>query len=219
MRRNGNHYADLPALPTNVRSMDGQNVDTSSVIWKIRSSADGGMMITIRLDRWGHQVLSNRAGRLGELYLADRITRKKGRTIEHDYKTIRRFDRWLSTSWTSKSVRKTRFDWSDLDKTLARAFLSHGIKKTASKGNDFSRLREFYRWGVAHQYPDFSLKTLLDLKSVRAIGNPKGHNVRFHHPVKGPLSPDELLLVSSACARGSGSDRDRALVLFHLAGC
>jgi hypothetical protein len=196
--------------------MDGQHVDMGEPIWKIRSSADGGMIITIRLDRWSHLALSSRARRIAELYFVDRIARKKARTVEHDYKTIRRFDRWLFQRWRSPSIRKTRFNWSDLDETIARAFLSHGISKTASKGNDFARLREFYRWGFAHQYRDFSLQTLMDLKSVRAIGNLKGHNVRFHHPVKGPLSPDELLLVSNACAQGKGSERDRALVLLHL---
>jgi len=99
---------------------------------------------------------------------------------------------------------------------LARSFLAHGIQQTAEKGNRFSRLRTFYEWGVARQHPDFNGELLRILKAITAIGNAKGHHVRFRHPVRGPFSPDELLLVRNAIDAGASSDRDRAILMLHL---
>jgi integrase len=200
--------------------MDGQDVDTTGRVWKVRSSSDGGGVIRINLDLLSssdrQSALSRRACHLVSLYIFDRIARRKSHTVENDLGSICRFDRWLSTTQIVKSVKTESFQWSDFGETIARAFLDHGVRNTASKGNDFSRLRAFYRWGVAHQYRDFNLQTLLVLQSIRAIGNPKGHHVRFHHPTMGPLSPDEKLLILAACKNGKGSDQDRAVVLIHM---
>ena len=60
------------------------------------------------------------------------------------------------------------------------------------------------------------MRVLRILQSVTAIGNAKGHHVRFRHPTKGPFSPDELLLIRNAIDAGGGAERDRALVMLHL---
>jgi hypothetical protein len=211
--------ADLPSLPARARSMDGQEVDTSSVVWKLRSSSDGGALIAINLHLLGgpeHKpALSDRAIHLVTLYLFDRIQRKKSRTVRNDFSAICRFDRWLYSKHVP-SIGECQFNWTDFDEITARSFLDHGVKNTSEKGNDLSRLRTFYRWGLAHQHRDFRLETAVELKSILAIGNAKGHNVRFRHPIKGPLSPDEKLLVANACVLGKGRDEDRAIVMLHL---
>ena len=40
--------------------------------------------------------------------------------------------------------------------------------------------------------------------------------MRFRDSVKGPFSPDELLLISTAVSQGQGADQDRAIVMLHL---
>ena len=215
-----NFTDDLPRLPQRVRSMDGQDVDTSSPHLNIRSSSDGGGVLTINLERLSNSnrrpMLSHRACHLAKLYIVDRVGKRKGHTVENDFHSFCRLDQWLSTTQFLKNLKPESFQWSNFDETIARAFLDHGVRNTASKGNDFSRLRAFYRWGVAHQYRDFDLQILSMLQSIRAIGNSKGHHVRFHHPTRGPLSPDEKLLVLDACKRGKGTDQDRAIVMLHM---
>jgi len=191
--------------------LDGQLVDTSTVCWRFRSSSDGGKLILIRWERLDQgMILSARARYLARLFLADKITRKKGRTIENDFRMFCRFQDWLD------SVERSSFDWSDLTEGLARAFLAHGVDHTADKGNDFSRLRTFYRWGVARQLTDFDPGLFRILQSITAVGNSKGHHVRFRDSVKGPFSPDEILLISRAVRQGQGADQDRAVVMLHL---
>jgi len=191
--------------------MDDQLVDTSAVCWRFRSSSDGGKLILIPWDRLDEPaILSDRAHCLAKLFLADKVSRKKARTIENDFRMFRRFQDWLG------SVRRSAFDWSDLTEGLAPAFLAHGVEHTADKGNDFSRLRTFYRWGVARQHLDFDPGLFRILQSITAVGNSKGHSVRFRDSVKGPFSPDELLLISTAVSQGQGADQDRAIVMLHL---
>jgi integrase len=113
------------------------------------------------------------------------------------------------------SVRRAAFDWNDLTEGLARA-LPHGVEHTADKGNDFSRLRTFYRWGVARQHQDFDPGLFRILQSITVVGNSQGHNVRFRDSLKGLFSPDELLLISRAVSQGQGADQDRAVVMLHL---
>jgi hypothetical protein len=210
-RRATDRRCDLPPLPLRVISLDGQLVDTSTTCWRFRSSSDGGKLILIPWDRLDEPaLLTDRARHLAKLFLADKVLRKKARTIENDFRMFRRFQDWLG------SVRQSSFDWSDLTEGLARAFLAHGVEHTADKGNDFSRLRTFYRWRVARQHGDFDPGLFRILKSVTAVGNAKGHSVRFRDSIKGPFSPDELLLISRAVSQGRGADRDRAIVMLHL---
>jgi hypothetical protein len=107
------------------------------------------------------------------------------------------------------------FDWRHLTEGLARGFLAHGMN-TADKGNDFSRLRTFYEWCVARSMDGFDTSFLRTLQTITAVGNSKGHHVRFRDPVRGPFSPDELLLIRRAIVDGQGTDFDRAAVMLHL---
>ena len=86
----------------------------------------------------------------------------------------------------------------------------------ANKGHNFTYLRHFYEWGIARGYGDFQRDTLRCLKSIKAPNGPKGHNVRFRHPSKGPFSTDELFQIRSALQNGKGTDQDRAIVMLHL---
>jgi hypothetical protein len=205
------HRFDLPALPASVVSLDGQVVGTDQPSWLLRSSADGGKLLTLKWSRLDDSaILSQRARYLVKLFLADKISRKKARTIENDFRMFFRFQGWL------RSIHRGSFEWSDLTEGIARGYLTHGLKRTADKGNDFSRLRTFYRWGVARQHTDFDPDLFRVLRAVAASGNAKGHHVRFRDTVKGPFSPDELLLISNAINEARGTDEDRAIVMLHL---
>lgn len=202
---------DLPPLPPSVLSFDGQFVDTSQEIWRFRSSQDGGKTIALP---WARQdkasCLSPRAQHLLKLYFTDRIACKKARTIENDFRMFLRLQKW------TRSRHQPLAEWADLTEGLVRAFLQHGVERTADKGNDFSRLRTFYRWGVARQYEDFDPGYLDILRSITAVGNAKGHSVRFRDAIRGPFSSDELLMIGKAVREGLGTSQDRAIVMLHL---
>ena len=129
-------------------------------------------------------------------------------TIGNDFAMFTRFRKWLPA--------KTKtFHWPDLSESLARRFLDHGMT-TSEKGNDFSRLRTYYEWGVATGITGFDPAVLRILKRIIAPGNAKGHHVRFRDPHRGPFSPDELLLIRRAITEAQGTDEDRAVVMLHL---
>jgi hypothetical protein len=209
--RRAPQLADLPLPPRSVLSFDGQLVDTCKEIWRLRSSLDGGKRIDLDWARQDSEnILGLRAQDLLRLYFADRITRKKARTIENDFRMFLRLQTWL------RSRKKSLAGWTDLTEGIARAFLQHGVEHTADKGNDFSRLRTFYRWGVARQYKDFDPGFLDILRSTKAVGNAKGHNVRFRDAIRGPFTSDELLLIARAVREDLGTSRDRAIVMLHM---
>ena len=211
LARRSSPLADLPLLPRSEVSFDGQHLDTSQTIWRIRASLDGGKLI--ELD-WARQekanVLGSRALHLVKLYFTDRISRKKARTVENDFRMFLRLQKWL------RSCNQPLAEWVDLTEGTVRAFLQHGVEHTADKGNDFSRLRAFYRWGVTWQYEDFDPGFLDILRSITAVGNAKGHSVRFRDVLRGPFTPDELLLIARAVREGLGSSQDRAIVMLHM---
>ena len=209
--RRVSRLSDLPSLPVSVLSFDGQLVDTSQATWRFRSSLDGGATITIHWTRQDElNILSSRALHLVKLYFADRIALKKAPTIENDFHMFLRLQEWL------RSRIQPPAEWTSLTEGLVRAFLQHGVERTADKGNDFSRLRTFYRWGVARQYQDFDPAFLEILRSITAVGNAKGHSVRFRDVVSGPFSSDELMLIGRAVREGLGTSQDRAIVMLHL---
>jgi hypothetical protein len=144
-----------------------------------------------------------------KLYLADRLTRKKPRTVANDFGMFLRFRKWLV------SQQQKAFEWRYLSESLARGFLAQGMN-TADKGNSFSRLRTFYEWCVARRLEGFDGSFLRTLQTITAVGNSKGHHVRFRDPIRGPFSPDELLLIRRAIVGGRGTDFDRAAVMLHL---
>jgi integrase len=200
----------LPTVPRQVRSLDGQIVDTSSDAWSFQASVDGGQLLLLS---WA--ALKQPAGfaacaiKCVKLYLADRLTRKKPRTVANDFGMFQRFGKWLA------SQHQRSFDWTDLTEGLARGFLAQGMN-TADKGNDFSRLRTFYEWAVARGIRGFDASLLRRLQAITAVGNAKGHHVRFRDAVRGPFSAEELLLIRRAILDGKGTDADRAGIMLHL---
>lgn len=54
--RRAPQLADLPSPPRSVLSFDGQLVDTSKGIWRLRSSLDGGKRIDLD---WARQEKAN----------------------------------------------------------------------------------------------------------------------------------------------------------------
>jgi integrase len=213
---------DLPAIPLRVRSMDGQEVDTSSDVWRLRASADGGKLITIKWTKLERApsppVATERARMLVKLYLAERIKQRKASTVGNFYEAVLRFAQWLArqAAVIFPASPPPSFNWSDLTEGIMRGFLAQGIVHTACNGDDFYRLRRFYEWGVVRQYPDFNSTLLRILKSIKTFGSPCGHHVRFRDQLKGPFSPDELLLIRRTIQAGAGTDRDRAVVMLHL---
>lgn len=206
----GPSSALLRPIPRRVRSLDGQTIDASGDSWSFQSSVDGGQLLLLS---WAAlrqpAVFAAHAIEYVKLYLADRLTRKKPRTVANDFGMFQRFGRWLA------SQHQRSFDWSDLTEGLARGFLAHGMN-TADKGNDFSRLRTFYEWSVAHGIGGFDTAFLRTLQAITAVGNSKGHHVRFRDAVRGPFSSDELLLIRRAVVDRKGTDVDRAGVMLHL---
>jgi integrase len=216
--------ADLPALPNQITSLDGQTVATCGPVWRLRSAADGGKIMVFN---WAGvepktvgqpPVYSLRARRLMQLYIADCLTRRQATTAYVYYATFLWLGRWFvaQPDWYLKVCQPGGFEWSRLDEALARAILDWGIEETASNGDYFRHLRIFYHWGMALQYPDFNLETARILKSIKATMHPVGHHVRFRHPAKGPFSPAERTLIVEAVRTAKGKETDRALVMLCL---
>jgi len=214
----------LPPVPTQIVSYDGQVVDTSGEKWRLRSAIDGGKMLVFnwqRLDQIaveGVGVFGGRARQLMKLYIADRLTRRKATTASVYFSSFVRFGRWLATEpgWFAAVCQPQGFEWSRYDERLARTVHGWGMRYTASNGDYFRHLRIFYHWGGARQYPDFSLETARILQSIKAKMHPVGHHVRFRHPTKGPFSPAEKAQIVQAIQAGAGQATDRALVMLLL---
>ncbi len=209
---------ELPQLPKQVTTVDGQVVDLQKDIWQCRVAADGGRLLHIKWSklmntsaRDNQAFLAQRALQLVRLYLADRLTRRKSSTVWNDFGAFVCFCQWLSQNEPAKLP----FSWSYYDEPTARAFL-RWCETTADNGNRFSRIRVFYEWGIARQYPDFDRTFFQVLKTIRIQGNAKGHHVRFRHPTKGPLSEVEKQLLVRAIQSQCGTDEDRALIMLHL---
>ena len=212
----------LPALHPQVITKDRQVVDTAGDVWRFRASDDGGRLLFID---WPSLVstaaplrLSERAVQILKLYLAYRLTFSKGMTVWNDAVMFRRFFRWYVANpvFSRMTGQAGAFAWSQVSEEVFRAFLEHGLS-TASKGNDFARLREMYFWGTfGVQLPEFDPDLALVLKTIRAPGNVKGAAVRFRDPLKGPLDADEQEIVVQAIAASAGMPFDRAIVMLHL---
>lgn len=214
-RRGVADAGELPSVPERVFTRHRRLLDLSGPQWRIPIAVDGGGELMINWD-----LLSEAAARGGwrasathivRLYAADRLQRRDPSTVVNDVGMFLRFARWLPT------VRRgPPFEWGALDVWTGREFLRHGETETSNGGNDFSRLRSFYRWGLARELPGFTPGKLSRLKSLTARGNAKGHHVRSRHPTKGPISPDERFLIARAIAAEGGRETDRATVMLCL---
>jgi integrase len=220
--RRGRPMASLPPLPvvrSQVITKDRQIVDTTNDVWHFRASDDGGRVLRVDwpvIAAVGRPLRpSERAIRILKLYVAHRLTFSKGMTVLNDSGMFRRFFRWYATGAMGAGG-PVIFEWNLVTEEVFRAFLEHGLT-TASKGNDFARLREMYMWGAfGAQLPEFDPDLALALKTIRAQGNIKGASVRFRDPLKGPLDQDEQRIVVRAIAAGAGTAFDRAVVMLHL---
>lgn len=209
----------LPPVRPQVITKDRQIVDTTGDVWRFRASDDGGRLLQVN---WpgisaapAPMLLSERAMQIMKLYIAHRLTFSKGMTVRNDSIMFRRFLRWFAAD-AQHAGRPVVFEWGVITEGVFRAYLEHGLT-TASKGNDFARLREMYTWGAfGAQLPEFDPDLTLALKAIRAQGNVKGAAVRFRDPLKGPLDQDEQRIVARAIAAGAGTPFDRAVVMLHL---
>ncbi len=216
LHKKSNSFVDsefLPEIPDSVLSIENQEIDTSTDRWKFRTRKNGGDLLSIN---WG---LVNEIGRINPLtiqymkaYLASRLKSKRTHTVSNDFKTFLMFFRWLKTTEYDLAL----FEWSDFDEALALRYLAYSRKETAAKGNDFSRIRKFYNWGTSNEFEDFPIENYWVLQGIRAEGNLKGHNVRFHHPTKGPFSPDELILIINAVKGQIGRIEVRIIIMLHI---
>ncbi len=201
-----------------VITKDRQIVDTTGDVWRFRASDDGGRLLHIN---WpviaaasAPMFLEERAMQIIKLYIAHRLTFSKGMTVWNDSIIVPPISSLVCRCYVVG--RSAVFDWSLVTEDVFRAFLEHGLT-TASKGNDFARLREMYTWGAfGVQLPEFDPDLALALKAIRAQGNIKGAAVRFRDPLKGPLDQDEQRTVARAIAAGAGTPSDRAVVMLHF---
>ncbi len=208
--------ADLPSIPPRILSRDGVIVETHLAIWRLSGNESVGKKFRIDWDLLNrYPFLTERACHLLKLFLSHQLTRRRASSVSTTYRRLRSFLRWLSVL-PRDVFHPHNFNWSDLSEGVARAFLEWSVKHTAKKGDEFSCLRVFYEWGVAHGYADFQRDILNRLKSIKAPGHATGHNVRFRHPIKGPFSSDELFQIRNALQAKKGTDQDRAIVMLHL---
>lgn len=211
---------DLPTVPPQVVTLDGQTICTDIPQWRMQVAADGGGILTVNWSQLeaievnSQPLFSCRARYLVQLYLADRLTRRKCYTVRNDYLAFLSLGRWLARQPDAAAY--ANFTWSQYDELIARGFLKWCETQSAIKGIHFSRLRVFYEWGVAREYPDFDIRFLRILKAIPSSANAKGHHVRFRHTTKGPFSPSEKQLLIQAIKVGQGTDKDRAVVMIHL---
>ncbi|HLZ28941.1 MAG TPA: site-specific integrase [Chloroflexota bacterium] len=201
--------------------MDRQIIDTREDIWRVRTWPDGGgyrwFNWTLFRPRKDEAALDERSIDILKLAAAWMFATKKAATVNGLVNTVHRFLRWYPSFARRTGRDPKQVGWSKLDEPLFDAFLTHGVLNTVYGGNDFSRIRAFYRWGaLGLELPDFDPEVLAALETRRAPRAPKGALVRGHDPKRGPLDADEQALVISAIQQGVGSDRDRAIVMLHL---
>lgn len=217
-----NDLSDLPPIPQSFRTKSGQIVEAASSRWLLQPTRVGGRpsLFNWKLFEEAEKlyILSQRSLHLVKLYFIDCLARKETRTAHHEFGCFTSFYYWLrhqiNTSGSSFNLKL--FNWIDLEEKTIRAFLYSREQQVVSPNSDLTFLRLLYFWGKARRYPDFSPNLHSILKTMKVRYAPKGHNVRFRHPTKGPFSPDEVLMIREAIKKGQGTDQDRALVMLHL---
>ena len=212
--------AELPRLRPRLVTKDGQVIDTTSDVWVIRASPDGGSLLRLNWSLFGSSAdqaaLDEHSIKILQLFVASKLATSKAWTIVNILSSVRRLQRWYPCFASQVGREPNWVSWAVLDEAALDAYLAHGLT-TAERGNDFSRLRDLYRWGAfGLELPDFDPQLAVALEARRAPGNVKGAAVRGHHPTDGPLSVDEQALVIEAIKSDIGSDQDRAIVMLHF---
>lgn len=213
--------SELPRVRPRLVTKDGQVIDTTSDVWMARTSPDGGSVLRLKWKPFastdGQAALDERSIKILQLHAAWKLAAKKAHTVNNALEAVRRLQRWYPHFALQAARDPHQLSWAVLDEAALDAFLAHGLMTTPGRGNDFSRLRDLYRWGAfGLELPDFDPKLAVALDTRRAPGNVKGAAVRGHHPTDGPLSADEQALVIEAIKRSDGSDQDRAIVMLHF---
>lgn len=192
-------------------------LDLTTNVWRVRASHNGGKLLVIDwslLDRdIRPRALSQKARHFCKLYLHRRLTFSKGHTIRNDFEMFRRFVRFMGPHDYKPGV--PIFEWSHLTHSDFRAFLAHGMK-TGNKGNDFARLRDFYKWGAfIAEFSDFDRNLALGITNIHAKGNEKGKAVLSRDPLDGPLDSNEQDILINAFRNELGDPYDQAIVMIH----
>jgi hypothetical protein len=134
-----------------VVTMDRQRVATAGDVWEVRTSPDGGALLRWNWQQFwrgaGQACLDERSVAILRLYAAHKLTINKARTVDGALAAVKRLLRWYPAYALRTGRDRSILTWSTVDESLLEAFLAHGMK-TADRGNDFSRLRDLYRWGA-----------------------------------------------------------------------
>lgn len=204
----------LPPIPKSVLTPDRQIVNTSGPVWVVQQRKDGGTVWNLRpFDVAQSLPIHDRARDQFALFVSQQLQYRKGDTVKNLCQGAKRFFTWWSKR---QGTDGPLFSWDLVTEVDWRAFLDHGLA-TPGRGNDFSRLRQFFQWGAfVLEFPEFDRRLALTLKTIRAPGNRKGDAVRNWDPVKGPLDDDEVHLIVSALHDQVGTRQQRALVHLFL---
>ncbi|MGI8467808.1 MAG: tyrosine-type recombinase/integrase [Pyrinomonadaceae bacterium] len=202
----------LSPTPELVLTRENQGVDTSTDKWRFKVRSDGGDDLTINWQRlYDIGDINETAVYYAKLFISYRLKIQRGQTVVNDFCAFLRFFDWLKVA----GYNLQDFRWKNLDEIKSRKFLDFSVNNSTEKGNDFSRIRNFYGWGISNDYDEFLIETYRILERIKAVGNLKGHNVRFSHITKGPFSEDELLLIMDAIKTGKGTTGMRVLIMLH----
>lgn len=197
-------------IPEYVISRDGTRVDLTSTIWRFSAKAEGGSTISLNFGLWGNR-LAPRAEAQAKLHLVHLLETRAAWTVRNVFEM---FGRLLN--WWAADKGGSRLDWSHIDEADFRAFLAHGMR-SSDAGNDFSRLRSFYRWGtVVKEWPEFRHNLLRVVESIRASGNEKGRSVDSWDPVQGPFDQDEIDAIVAKLNAAHGTPEQRVVVRLLL---
>lgn len=206
-------YPPLPPLPPRVVTPDGQEVDLTDDVWRVRQRVEGGVVMAIRTDRLRESgLLSARAVDQVKLFLVRKLMTTKAETVKNQFEAFLHFVRWLRDRHPDASL----MGWEAVSEVSFRAYLED-LKRTPDGGNHFTRVRDFYRWGAfVQEFPEFAKDLALLLKTIRAPGNRKGEAVRGWDPEKGPLDSDETSAILAALREHAGTEEQRAIVRLFL---
>jgi integrase len=219
-----NSFPDLPPIPAQTETRDGQQVETRLPIWQLRTYARTGTLVTLNWPMLEEiavgetSIFSLRAVHLMKLYLVHRLQTKSPATTLKDIQRLRTFGRWLATEGIAHNTSQhgTGFEWAQFDEQLGQAYAHWCSTNIANADSLFASVRVLYQWGVARKFPDFKWPVLKTLKTIKLPQHAKGHHVRFRHVTRGPYSPDELYLIRQALAQEQGQAPDRAIIMLHL---
>jgi integrase len=217
-------FPDLPPIPAQVKTRDGQCVNTKAAVWRLRTYAEIGTVVTLDWPMMaaiaieGTPLFSARALHLTKLFLVHRLETKKPATVLKDLQRLRTFGRWLAAEWRAGGAlhHVAGFEWAQIDEQLGRDYADWSSANTANADALFASVRVLYRWGVARKFTGFRLRVLKALNAIKIPPHAKGHHVRFRHVTRGPYSPEELFLSRQALSQERGQLLDRVILMLHL---